>query len=87
MPTLAIFIPELLPNRESLKFPISSLSIRPFRQYSPKTGFALWGLLWPEQYFRTEYLRMFANFQLASPEQSRAISCIPGAGGSYHMLT
>ncbi len=53
--------------------------------FSPKKGFSLWGLLWPEQYIRTE-LQVFASFQLASPGQSRVMSCIPVAGGCDHML-
>ncbi len=55
-------------------------------EYSPKKRFSLWGLLWPEQYIRTEQLRVFASFQLASPGQSRVMSCIPATGGSGHML-
>ena len=42
--------------------------------------------MWPEQYIRTEQPRFFANFQLASPEQSRVMSCIPAIGGSDHIL-
>lgn len=33
-------------------------------KFSWKQGFSLWSLLWPEQYVRTEHLRIFANFNL-----------------------